>query len=247
MTLSGRNFGAGDMPLVYWKDTSSDTNIYCIIQTFQHDQITCTAPAGQGKDLPLYISNGPGVVLLEGQGKDRKVIQPADSNYAWKDLGLKYARTSDPYTFNYDAPSINNINVLSGTTSGLKPTSGRRLAAGDAAEPQLMTITGRNFGTIENEEIQINFYPNVNEARTLPFVSSGAMIISHTHTEIVFQQPPGYGINCKVTVVVAGRESIPHPDMNFNFIAPTVTNVSFLSFFSKINTYISKTMSKTRV
>ena len=71
----------------------------------------------------------------------------------------------------------------------------------------------------------MNIYPPLNEARTLPFVASGpSFLLSHTHTSIVFQLPPGYGQGCTIRVNVAGRESAPGPTL-FDYNAPVVVNV----------------------
>ena len=203
MSIAGRNFGAGnDMPIVQWGE--GENAIKCPIQTFQHDQITCFAPSGQGKDLPLYVLNGPGLV-----------VPAKDVNSPWAGIGDQYARKSDAFMFSYDAPTIQNMDKTSGTTSGLSSENN---------SPLVITITGNNFGTSENSDIEVRFYPGAGEDRTAPFVSSVAMILSHDHTTIVFQQPPGYSRGCTIRVVVAGRESAVGP-LTFDYNVPVVTNI----------------------
>ena len=96
--------------------------------------------------------------------------------------------------------------------------------------PVVITLTGTNFGTSSNDNLKVNIYP-VNEDRKLPFVAEGSRILSHSHTQIKFQLPPGYGKGCTITVTVAGRESDPATD-KFDYNSPIVTNVSETSLFS---------------
>ena len=187
LTLTGKNFGTGTAPTVTIAsaDSTSDVGLggaVCTVLTATNDEITCQAPPGQGKDLKMYVSNGPGLV--------------ASNTSKLKDVGHSYARTSNVIPFSYDAPTITGMDVTSG------PTSGRSHTTGDTpGVPVVITLTGTNFGTSENANIQVNVYPSASEQRVLPFVSQGKQIISHDHTSIAFQLPPGYGAGYVFTVL----------------------------------------------
>jgi len=201
MTVSGMNFGDPITKPTVTIGNPGAGETFCAVQSFNNDQIICRAPPGQGKDLPLFVTNGPGLVV-------------SDSTLPWSNLGNAYARRSAPFLFSYDAPIITTMDVTKGPTSGISSELNR---------PVVITIIGSNFGTSNNTNLRVLFYPK-GEKRTEPFIASGAMIISHDHTKIVYQLPPGYGKNCEVVVDVAGRTSTPG-STTFDYNNPEVSNV----------------------
>ena len=109
--------------------------------------------------------------------------------------------------------------MVSDFTPKLGPTSGLNAVR----EPIPMTITGKNFGTIENTDIEVIFRTSIPSIRE--FRIKQTQFYSRSHTEIQFPMPPGYGASLDVLVSVRKQISDAVPDKTFTYIAPTVTSI----------------------
>ena len=131
--------------------------------------------------------------VANGEGKNHQVVVIA---------GGQSSSITGP-TFSYIEPSITSFAPKNGRTDALNATLNGR---------QVMVLNGFNFGTPENNEFSIVFN-SIGEIDALgnpsQFTVPPIDILIRTHEQITFYQPPGYGANVKITILVKDQISTP--------------------------------------
>ena len=116
--------------------------------------------------------------------------------------------------FSYDKPTITSFSPGTGLTSGLNATGGA----------QIITLVGTNFGTDDNSNVRI-FFETTKETPRRRFVVDGHNILSRTHTQIIFNQPRGFGQAVKIQVSILAQESDFASNL-FMYEAPSVVRLT---------------------
>ena len=123
---------------------------------------------------------------------------------------------SNELLFSYDVPT------LTGLTPGNSDTDGTLNAANN--DRIVGTLTGTNFGTKDNDDVQIVF-KTVGIVPAVTFVATNVDIRNITdHTEMKFYIPPGYGKVIHVFVEVAKQLSSDFVPFTYN--DPSVSDIA---------------------
>jgi hypothetical protein len=161
--------------------------------------------------IPCIVTNKPSggyhktfdCTVQDGEGKNLAAVVTAGKQVS-----------SGGATFSYNAPTVSSFTPLTGPTSGLDGN-------GDAIS---MTVSGTNFGTPANTELEV-ILKTLSEDVNVEFKVNAANFTTRTHTQLVFPLPPGFGSSLDVIVKVKGQESAVIAQ-KFTYIAPTITSIS---------------------
>ena len=138
---------------------------------------------------------------------------------------------SNVITFGYEDPTISSLTTdaltkkrrLNGQISSTTDAMSLNVTSGKM-ERTIATLTGSNFGTSTNQNVNIIFTTEGEEPNRIFTVPRKDIIsINALHTEMKFYLPPGYGLSVNVIVKVDGQPSTT--TLPFSYDAPKITSI----------------------
>ena len=128
---------------------------------------------------------------------------------------LSFPPVFSPALSSYNSPTVSTISPTSAPTSGKTRTTG---------EPIVITVSGTNFGTSTNNNIEVVFR-TVTETPTKEFIVPSSSFLTRSHTKLTFHIPEGFGAPVNILVRVRGQLSSVVAQ-TFAYEAPIVDSIA---------------------